>query len=96
MTELNEVADILAVRGKTHGPWDAQAYAAQEIKNAIHRWDTKGLPGPQIEALEMIAVKISRILQGNANEPDHWNDIAGYSALGRDFKSRVATKGVIE
>jgi hypothetical protein len=33
------------------------------------------------ETLDMIAHKIGRIIAGNAAEPDHWRDIAGYAQL---------------
>jgi hypothetical protein len=32
----------------------------------------------------MIALKLSRILSGQANFKDHWNDIAGYAKLGSE------------
>jgi hypothetical protein len=33
------------------------------------------------EALDMIALKLSRILSGQANFKDHWLDLSGYSLL---------------
>jgi hypothetical protein len=36
------------------------------------------------ESLEMIAHKIGRILAGNENFHDHWDDIAGYAKLGSE------------
>jgi hypothetical protein len=36
------------------------------------------------EALDMIALKLSRILSGQANFKDHWDDIAGYAKLGSE------------
>lgn len=74
--------DILHERGKTHGDYSLQAFRCQEIKKVFAQggnWGT--LTTVQIDALEMIAVKISRILEGDPNEPDHWIDIAGYSNL---------------
>ena len=38
----------------------------------------------QKESLEMNVHKIGRILAGDPNEPDHWNDISGYSKLVSD------------
>ena len=35
----------------------------------------------QAEALDMIAHKIARILNGDPNHHDHWHDIAGYATL---------------
>ena len=42
-------------------------------------WD--GLAYDQQEALDMIAHKIGRILNGDPNYVDSWVDIAGYSTL---------------
>jgi hypothetical protein len=41
----------------------------------------KELNPVQMEALEMIAHKIARILNGNPDHHDHWHDIAGYATL---------------
>jgi hypothetical protein len=41
----------------------------------------------QREAIDMIMVKLSRILCGDPNHKDHWDDIAGYAMLvSRDLK----------
>jgi hypothetical protein len=42
-------------------------------------WDHLG--NEHAEALEMIAMKIARILSGNPNFSDHWEDIEGYARL---------------
>jgi hypothetical protein len=78
-----EVEGVIADREASHGDWNAQAYAAQSLK-AIIRQRAKNLSAHQLEALEMIATKVSRILIGNPNTPDHWTDIAGYAILARD------------
>jgi hypothetical protein len=73
---------IVQEREGTHGPYALQASFAQNLKKAF-----RGTPGydrlndGESESLDMIAVKISRILHGNPHEPDHWNDIAGYCRL---------------
>lgn len=40
-----------------------------------------GLDDDMKEALDMICLKMSRILSGKANTKDHWTDIAGYATL---------------
>lgn len=75
---------LLVEREKTHGDFKHTAYCAQEIKETIAKWDTKGISKVQREALDMIASKIARILSGNAKEKDHWDDIAGYAKLGSE------------
>ena len=49
------------------------------LVNEGRGWDA--LTARQAEALEMIAHKIARILNGNPNYADHWADIAGYATL---------------
>jgi hypothetical protein len=75
--------DLTTERGKTHGDWTSQAECAQELKKII-REDGEDLPDHKREALEMICVKMSRIMWGNHDEKDHWSDIMGYAQLARD------------
>lgn len=82
MTNINET---LQERGKRYGEFDAHAEISQLIK-----WDMKQTDGwikleaDQAEALEMIAHKIARILNGDPNYDDSWHDIAGYATLVAD------------
>lgn len=69
-------------RGKTHGDFGEQSMTAQTLKGNLRGhpgW--QGLRDEQRESLEMIVHKVSRILNGNPDEPDHWRDIAGYATL---------------
>jgi hypothetical protein len=77
------VQDTLNERGKTHGDFSLQASFAQALKNLLRSYDSEWekLSRPQREALETICMKVSRIMHGNPNEPDHWRDIAGYATL---------------
>ena len=50
------------------------------MHNAIAQKDLHLAPD-QMLALDMIAVKISRILSGNPSHKDSWVDIAGYAKL---------------
>jgi L-rhamnose isomerase len=76
--------DLLVDRGKTHGNWADQAETAAKIKYALQPALGK-LPAPLAEALSHIAVKLSRIANGNAMEPDHFRDIAGYARLAEQW-----------
>ena len=81
-----DTTTLLAERGKTHGDFTEHAKITQNLKAAIrqyHGWDR--LTESQMEALEMIAHKIGRILAGNPNYADHWDDIAGYAKLVSDL-----------
>jgi len=73
---------LLAEREHTHGSYRLNADMAQSIKNAYRKsptWDK--LTTRQRESLDFIASKIGRILSGNPDHIDHWDDIAGYANL---------------
>jgi hypothetical protein len=65
-------------RKNTHGPYEEQFKCAQELK-AIIRARNVNVGSIRQEALEMIALKMSRILTGDPTFADHWEDIAGYA-----------------
>ena len=76
------VDSILRQRGRTHGDWPAQAALAHRLKEIMRRGLCFPLLWPAAaEALDMIAVKLSRIVCGNALHGDHWADICGYARL---------------
>jgi hypothetical protein len=73
---------VLKERGETHGDWLSVAITAQEIKQIIAAGDSYAeMCFDQREALDMIATKIARIVNGDPNVRDHWHDIAGYATL---------------
>ncbi len=79
---MEDINETLKERGSKYGPFSGHAAITQKIKNAM--FDTAGwgkLNAPQREALEMIAHKIGRILNGDPNYDDSWRDIAGYAQL---------------
>lgn len=72
----------LAERGKRYGDFPTHARITQDIKKAMQQapnWDV--LVDDQKEALEMVAHKIGRILNGDPNYLDSWHDIIGYVRL---------------
>jgi hypothetical protein len=71
---------LLEARGKTHGSFATNAKISQAIKALIAE-HAKDIPDVQREALDMIALKLSRIVSGKANVRDHWIDLAGYATL---------------
>lgn len=87
---------LVTERGKTHGDWKRQASCAHDFKAVISQYNDKGLEPFQREALEMICVKMSRILCGNAAEPDHWDDLAGYAVLGKEGHKHRTLQEVAE
>ena len=80
----------LAERGKRYGEFIDQARITQDLKQAMQRaqnWPK--LPDDMREALDMIASKIARILNGDPNYVDSWHDIIGYARL---IEERLETK----
>lgn len=77
-------------RGKRYGKFTGHASVTQQIKDAMKSHVVDGtrpwfvLETDQREALEMIAHKIGRILNGDPNYADSWVDIAGYAKLVAD------------
>lgn len=79
---------LIESREATHGSFHAKAGLIQGMKSYLRsmpNWKT--LLPEQREALDMIVSKIGRIMTGNPDEPDHWNDIAGYAILAKGDKS---------
>lgn len=79
---MTDVTKVLEERGSRYGDYLSQARISQGLKDAM-----KSTPGwfklrPfQKESLEMIALKIGRILNGDPDYDDGWRDIAGYAKL---------------
>jgi Domain of unknown function (DUF6378) len=73
---------LLNERDRTHGDWKTHAYVTQMIKEAMaSAGEPRELTPSHREALSMIAHKIGRIVCGDPNHKDHWDDIAGYATL---------------
>lgn len=89
---VNDITRLLEERGKQHGAFSDHARTTQRLKRVIAdelqarvaglspRLCSK-LTDMQAEALDMIVHKIGRIIAGDPNHVDHWDDIAGYSTL---------------
>lgn len=72
----------LAERGSKYGIFAEHAAITQDIKSIMQyspNW--QNLNSSQKEALDMIAHKIGRILNGDPNYLDSWHDIIGYTRL---------------
>jgi hypothetical protein len=73
---------VIAERSARYGEFVEHARIAQSIKREMQdspKWEM--LRDDQKEALEMIAHKIGRILNGDPNYADSWTDIIGYARL---------------
>ena len=82
---MAKVEDTLQERGKNYGNYREQTTISKNIKEAMQErakyWE---MESDQQDALEMIAVKMSRIVNGDPDYADNWADIAGYATLVKD------------
>jgi len=86
-TDLDELAGtvrppLLIERSQTHGSFEDNAIISQSIKRMLRAspgWET--ITDIEREAMDMIALKFSRILSGRSLEKQHWEDVVGYAKL---------------
>lgn len=84
---MDAIDQILEERGSRYGPFSSHARITQEIKRVIAlniKVSSYDFMADQVEALEMIAHKIGRIVNGDPDYVDSWDDIAGYAKLVAD------------
>lgn len=81
----SKTREILEERGRQYGEFPSHARVTQQIKCVMfaHR-PRSDFDDDMLEALEMIAHKIGRILNGDPFYADSWRDIAGYAQLVAD------------
>jgi len=82
---FGDIDATLKERGNRYGEFSEHARITQGIKRAMadsRNW--KGLTDDKREALEMLAHKIGRILNGDPDYIDSWHDIIGYTKLVED------------
>jgi hypothetical protein len=85
-TAVESIQDTLDQRGKRYGSFEGNSRIGQAIKGAMinsKNWDV--MEDYQREALEFIASKIGRILNGDPDYIDSWTDIAGFATLVQDI-----------
>lgn len=79
------IEETLKERGNRYGSFQEHARITQNLKEAMQdspNW--ANLRCDQKEALEMVAHKIGRILNGDPNFHDSWHDCNGYIKLVAD------------
>ena len=94
---MNDISNLLGERQNTHGTYSEVSSICQAIKRTMRQssgWDHLG--NEHAEALEMIAMKIARILSGNSNFADHWEDIEGYARLVSNELERERVADMVE
>ena len=76
------LTDLLTDRHSTHGSFEDNAKISQGLKEWMRNspgW--RNITDVEREAMDMIALKFSRILSGKSLEKQHWEDIVGYGQL---------------
>lgn len=87
IAEVTTLTDVLVTRGTRYGPFTGHAAITQQLKDTMRAFNPKkfdALAPDQKEALDMIAHKLGRILNGDPDYDDSWVDIAGYAQLVAD------------
>jgi hypothetical protein len=84
---MNNIEKTLEERGSRYGTFTGHSEVTQGLKrfmaNELAKRN-KVLADDQWEALEMVAHKIGRIINGDPDYADSWIDIAGYAKLVAD------------
>ena len=79
---MSNIDATLDERGTRYGEFAGHAEITQGLKDVMFATDNwAALADDQKEALEMVAHKIGRILNGDPNYIDSWHDIIGYTRL---------------
>lgn len=84
---MAETEDILVERGLRYGNYLDQtriSQALQRVLNGALAPRAVVLQADQQDALAMISVKLSRIVNGDPDYADNWRDVAGYATLVAD------------
>ena len=78
----SSIDDVLTARNGVHGDFDDDASTSQDLKRIIRAGTNWALlPAVHREALEQMMTKVGRILAGDFNHVDHWQDLQGYPRL---------------
>lgn len=79
---MSSIDKTLAERGSRYGEFPEHAFITQGMKDIMQSRPGWGnLADDQKEALDMVAHKIGRIINGDPNYIDSWTDIIGYTRL---------------
>lgn len=83
--QQGNIVTTLQERGSRYGSFTGHAKITQAIKQAMADSPNWSSLAPDMrEALEMVAHKVGRILNGDPEYHDSWHDIVGYAKLVAD------------
>lgn len=77
--------EILNEREKTHGDFEDVAFVHDGMMDCLNH-SSNVLSCAKRLAISNICLKLARIVCGDPNFADHWDDIAGYAMLGKGQK----------
>ena len=84
---LQSVEETLVQRGNRYGEYYKVAEVSQDIKATLYQGmlssgkTENDIPDYMWESIDMIANKLSRVVNGDPLYDDNWRDIAGYAQL---------------
>jgi hypothetical protein len=81
--ELKDVIPtLLEARGTRYGEFPTCSVLSQRLKGSLESHPNYAiLPAPLRESLELICMKMARIVNGDPTYIDNWVDIQGYAKL---------------
>lgn len=83
MPRSKKAIALTAIRGPVHGNFAEGAGITQSIMDMLSKASSwPRMNAAQKESVHMVIHKVHRIVTGNPNHQDHWDDIAGYAHLG--------------
>lgn len=94
---MSDVSATLAERGGRYGSFVTQAEIEQDLmaRLAVEAGWSRLAPD-QKSAVQMICVKLARIVNGDPNYADNWHDIVGYGRLVDDRLAQAGEAGTAE
>lgn len=91
MPRSRKAIALTAIRGPVHGNFAEGAGITQSIMDMLSKASSwPRMNAAQKESVHMIVHKVHRIVTGNPNHQDHWDDIAGYAHLGAQSSDGMA------
>ena len=83
------IEDITKARESDYGGLNNVSYVARKLKLLFRElgYETH-FSDVQVEGTDMILHKFARLISGNPNNVDSWNDIAGYASKIADYTEK--------
>ena len=91
---MEKIEETLESRDSTHGDFVDQAECAQRMVDVLNKAEGwMRCPKWMQYAMQMICMKLARIVHGDCRTTEHWHDIQGYARLvEREFDGSVERK----